>query len=143
LITGATGDTGRHAVQHLREKGHAVRAMVHQEDERSEALRAAGAEIVVGDLLNHDDVIRAIADTSSAYFCYPVHPELIQATAYLADAAKRADLKAVVNLSQISARQDSKSHAARVHWIAERILDRDAFEPVNAAAGRAVERIGG
>jgi uncharacterized protein YbjT (DUF2867 family) len=63
LITGATGDTGRHAVQHLREKGHAVRAMVHQEDERSEALRAAGAEIVVGDLLNHDDVIRAIADT--------------------------------------------------------------------------------
>jgi NAD(P)H-binding len=57
LVTGATGRTGRHTVQHLLEKGHAVRALVHQEDERSEALRSAGAEVVVGDLLEHDDTI--------------------------------------------------------------------------------------
>ena len=40
LVIGATGKTGQHTVQHLLEKGHAVRAMVHKEDERSEALEA-------------------------------------------------------------------------------------------------------
>ena len=123
LVIGATGKTGRHTVQHLLERGHAVRAMVHKEDERSEALRRTGVEVVVGELLEHDDVIRAAAGTTAAYFCYPVSPELIQATAYFADAAKRAELKAVVNMSQISAREDSESHAARDHWIAERLFD--------------------
>jgi NAD(P)H dehydrogenase (quinone) len=123
LVTGATGRTGRDTVQRLAEKGHAVRALVHREDERSEALRGTGAEVVVGDLLEHDDAIRATAGISAAYFCYPVRPGLIQATAYFADAAKRAGLEAVVNLSQISARENSKSHAAHDHWIAERVFD--------------------
>jgi uncharacterized protein YbjT (DUF2867 family) len=123
LVAGATGETGRETVQRLLEKGHTVRAMVHKEDARSAALRGAGAEIVVGDLLEHDDAIRATAGTSAAYFCYPVRPGIIQATAYFADAAKRAGLKVIVNMSQISAREDSKSHAARDHWIAERIFD--------------------
>ena len=123
LVTGATGETGRYTVQRLLEKRHAVRALVHKEDERSEALRGTGAEVVVGDLLEHDDAIRATVGTSAAYFCYPVRPGLIQATAYFADAAKRAGLEAVVNMSQISAREDSKSHAARDHWIAERVFD--------------------
>jgi NAD(P)H dehydrogenase (quinone) len=123
LVTGATGRTGRHTVRHLLEKGHAVRALVHQEDERSEALRSAGAEVVIGDLLEHDAIIGTTAGTSAAYFCYPIRPGIIQATAYFADAAKRADLKAVINMSQISAREDAKSHAARDHWIAERVFD--------------------
>jgi uncharacterized protein YbjT (DUF2867 family) len=123
LVIGATGKTGQHTVKHLLERGHAVRAMVHKEDERSEALRSTGAEVVIGELLEHDDVIRATAGTSAAYFCYPVSPGLIQATAYFADAAKRAALNVVVNMSQISAREDSESHAARDHWIAERLFD--------------------
>src|ERR1700682_3744998 len=123
LVVGATGKTGHYTVQHLLERGHAVSAMVHKEDERAEALRGRGAEVVIGELLEHDDVIRPTAGTSAAYFCYPVSPGLIPATAYFADAAKRAALKAVVNMSQISAREDSKSHAARDHWIAERLFD--------------------
>src|ERR1700732_5331453 len=123
LVIGATGRTGQHTVQHLLEKGHAVRAMVHKEDERSEALRGTGVEVVIGELLEHDDAIRAAAGTSAAYFFYPVSPGLIQATAYFADAAQRAGRKVVVNMSQISAREDSESHAARDHWIAERLFD--------------------
>ena len=93
LVTGATGKTGQHTIHHLLEGGQVVRAMVHKEDERAEALRGTGVEVVVGELLEHDDVIRAAAGTSAAYFCYPVSPGLIQATAYFADAAKRAALK--------------------------------------------------
>ena len=123
LITAATGKTGVHTIRHLLKGGHAVRAMVHSEDERSAALRDAGAEIVVGDLLEHDDVLRATEGVSAAYLCYPVRPGFIQVTAYFADAAQRAGLDVVVNMSQISAREDSESHAARDHWIAERVLD--------------------
>ena len=123
LVTGATGETGGYTVRRLLEKGYAVRAMVHKKDERAEALRRAGAEVVVGDLFEHDDAIRAAADITAAYFCYPVRPGIIQTTAYFTDAARRAGLKAVINMSQISAREDSKSHAARDHWIAERIFD--------------------
>jgi NAD(P)H dehydrogenase (quinone) len=123
LVTAAAGKTGVHTVRHLIEGGHGVRALVHKEDERSEALRKAGAEVVVGDLLEHDDVIRATQGISGAYLCYPVRPGFIQATAYFADAARRAELEVVVNMSQISAREDAKSHAARDHWIAERVLD--------------------
>ncbi len=123
LITAATGKTGVHTINELLKGGHAVRAMVHSEDERSEELRKAGAEIIVGDLLEHDDVLRAVDGVSAAYLCYPVRPGFIQATAYFADAAQRAGLDVVVSMSQISARDDSESHAARDHWIAERVLD--------------------
>ena len=123
LITGATGKTGIHTIRHLLNDGHAVRAFVHQEDERSAALRAQGAEVVVGDLLEHDDVLRAMDGVTGAYLCYPVRPGYIEATAYFADAARRAGVEVLVEMSQISAREDSKSHAARNHWIAERVLD--------------------
>src|ERR1700732_4773755 len=66
LVIGATGKTGQYTVQLLLDRGHAVRAMVHKEDERSEALRGTGAEVVIGELLEHDDVIRAAAGTGVA-----------------------------------------------------------------------------
>ena len=123
LITGATGKTGVYTVRHLLDEGHAVRAFVHQLDERSAALQNEGAEIFVGDLLEHDDILRAMDGVTGAYLCYPVRPGYIQATAYCADAARRAGVEVVVEMSQISAREDSLSHAARDHWIAERVLD--------------------
>jgi len=123
LVTGATGKTGVYTIDNLLAQGYAVRALVRTEDERSAALKAKGVEIVVGNLLEHDDVIRATQGVNGAYLCYPVRPGYIQATAYFADAARRAGLEVVVEMSQISAREDSKSHAARDHWIAERVLD--------------------
>ncbi|SAL00344.1 NmrA family protein [Caballeronia calidae] len=123
LVTAAAGKTGVHVVRNLVDSGHAVRALVRQEDDRSDALRRAGAEVVTGDLLSHDDAVRAAEGTDAAYLCFPVRPGFIQATAYFADAARRAGLDVVVNMSQISARENAKSHAARDHWIAERVLD--------------------
>jgi uncharacterized protein YbjT (DUF2867 family) len=58
-----------------------------------------------------------------AYFCYPIRPGILQATAYFAQAAKEAGVERIVNMSQISAREDSKSHAAQDHWLSERLFD--------------------
>lgn len=123
LIAGATGSTGRSAIHSLIKSGFEVRAFVHVDDERSERLRALGAETVIGDMLNLDDVRTALEGTDAAYFVYPIAPGLIEASAYFAQAAKESGVGAIVNLSQISARRDSESHAARNHWIAERIFD--------------------
>ena len=54
LVTGAAGQfgaVGRTVTGLLLERGLPVRAMVRREDERAAALRAAGAEVAVGDLL--------------------------------------------------------------------------------------------
>ena len=51
LVTGATGSTGGYAVERLLERGHAVRALAHREDDRSKRLQELGAEVVIGDLL--------------------------------------------------------------------------------------------
>ncbi|MDP9096204.1 MAG: NmrA family NAD(P)-binding protein, partial [Pseudomonadota bacterium] len=123
LVTGATGKTGAYTVPLLLELGHSVRAFVHKLDERSERLAALGAEIVHGDLLALDRVRAALDGVDGAYFCYPIAPGLVEATAYFAQAAKEASVGAIVNMSQISARSEAGSNAARQHWISERVLD--------------------
>ena len=124
LITGATGNTGTTSVHLLLGRGHRVRAFVHREDDRSRALAAAGAEIVAGDLLNLNDVSSAMRGVSGAYFTYPIVPGLLEAAVVFAQAATEAGVRAVVNMSQISARREAASNQARQHWLAERMLDR-------------------
>jgi len=120
LITGATGNSGAHTVKLLRERGLRVRALVHSLDERADRLRELGTEVVQGDPLDFPAV-------SAAYFKYPVAPGLVEVTANFVRAACEAGVHAVVNMSQIPARRDAKSNAARAHWIAERLLDRSAL----------------
>ncbi|WP_123029551.1 NmrA family NAD(P)-binding protein [Mycolicibacterium stellerae] len=124
FVAGATGNTGGKVARLLLSRGQRVRALVHGRDERSESLSEAGAEVVVGDLLDLDAVRAALEGTRAGYFVYPVHPGFIQATAFFAQAAHEANLAAIVNMSQVSARRDSLSHAAQEHWVAERLLDR-------------------
>src|SRR5438876_11229230 len=115
LVTGATGDTGGYTVEQLVERGHAVRALAHREDDRSKRLGKMGAEVVIGDFLKFNDVRAAMRGVRGAYFCYPIRPGILQATAYFAQAAKEAGLECVVNMSQKSAREDALSHAAQDH----------------------------
>lgn len=124
LITAATGRTGGATAKLLLERGLSVRALVYKEDERSRDLAKLGAEIVVGNLLDFSALRAAIKDVRRAYFVYPIREGLLEATAYFAQSAQDAKVEAIVNMSQISAREDSRSRAAQNHWIAERLLDR-------------------
>ncbi|GAB3152904.1 NAD(P)H-binding protein [Amycolatopsis sp. NPDC004378] len=124
LVTGAAGKTGRATIDLLLAGGHQVRAMVRRDDERSRALAAAGAEVVQADFLDLDGVTAALRGISGAYFCYPIREGLLEATAVFAQAATETGVRSVVGMSQISARRDARSNAARQHWLAERLLDR-------------------
>lgn len=123
LITGAAGKTGGHAARLLLERGYRVRALVRRFDDRAAQLRDSGAEVIVGDLNRIDDVRKAAEGARAAYFVYPISPGLLEVTATFAQAADEAGVTAVVNMSQISARRHASSNAARIHWLAERVLD--------------------
>jgi NAD(P)H dehydrogenase (quinone) len=126
LIVGAGGShgaTGNHVARQLLARGMPVRAFVRQADERADELRELGAEIAVGDIRDYEAVRAALDGVQRAYFTYPLADGLLLATATLAAAGKQTDLQSVVNMSQITARPDHASPAARQHWLAERVLD--------------------
>jgi NAD(P)H dehydrogenase (quinone) len=123
LVTGATGATGGYAVERLLERGHAVRALAHREDDRSKRLQELGAEVVIGDLLKLNDVRLALSGIRGAYFVYPLSPTLVQATAIFAQAAKEAEVEIVANMSQWNSRPSAKSPATINHWLSEQVFD--------------------
>jgi uncharacterized protein YbjT (DUF2867 family) len=124
LVTGATGRTGGAAIAELLKMGRQVRAYVRSDGDQAAALRKQGVEIAMGDFTDLDAIRAAMEGIRSAYFLYPIAPGIISAAAYFAEAAKEAGVSAIVNMSQISARRESASHAAQDHWVSERVFDR-------------------
>ena len=120
---GSHGATGNHVVRQLLAQGLSVRAFVRQADERAKELGELGADIAVGDLHSFKDVRAALDGVQRAYFTYPVAEGLLEATTMFVSAGKQTGLQSVVNMSQITARPDHASPAARQHWLAERVLD--------------------
>jgi len=110
-------------VNELLARGHKVRALAHGQDDRSKRLHEWGVEVVYGDLLDFGEVRAALSGVQRAYFVYPIRPGILQATAYFAQAAQEAGVDGIVNMSQKSAREDAKSHAATDHWLSERVFD--------------------
>src|SRR5688572_6241997 len=130
LVTGAAGDLGgigRNVTAMLLDKGHKVRALVRREDERSEALRRLGAEIVQGDLTDLSSMHRAIEGCARIYFEMSVSPAYLEATVNTAAVARHHGIEAFVNMSQmtvtsmsITETTDSPQH--KLHWLAEQTL---------------------
>ena len=124
LVTGATGKTGANVVEQLIERGFPVRALAHRRDGRSQRLEVLGAEVVFGDFLDLRLIRKAMAGVKRAYFCYPPQGDrLVDAGTNFAVAARDAGVETLVNMSQISAREDSESPLARHHWLSESIFD--------------------
>jgi uncharacterized protein YbjT (DUF2867 family) len=127
LVTGAAGGsqgaTGRRVTALLLEKGIPVRAFVHKLDARSDALRALGAEVVQGNLLDPDSVRAALKGIKRAYFTYPVTDGLLEATTIFAKAAHEAKTELVVNNSQLQGAGKAPTFRNMQHGLADRIFD--------------------
>jgi len=124
LVTGAAGKTGGAVVGQMLERGFPVRAMVRRRDERSARLETLGAEVIVGDLHDSRSMHSAMQNVKRVYFVYPPQGKLlVEATTIAAVAARDAGVEALVNMSQISAREHADSPLSRQHWLSENILD--------------------
>lgn len=124
LVTGSTGKTGTPVVEQLLAQGNPVRAFVHQLDERSERLSELGAEVVAGDFTDLQSIREAMRGVNRVYFCYPPQGDrLLEAATNVAIAARDEGIQGLVNMSQISAREEAKSPLSYQHWQSEQVLD--------------------
>ncbi|MEV6113839.1 NAD(P)H-binding protein [Streptomyces sp. NPDC052109] len=132
LVTGAAGrvgSIGRTVVEGLRRRGLKVRAFVRSDDDRAQALRATGAEVVVGDLTRSRDVAEALDGCGRAYFGMAVSDQYLLAAVTTAAAARaHGGLEVFVNMSQLTVSQmdvtsTSESHQQRQQWLVEQVLD--------------------
>ncbi|MFJ8495563.1 NAD(P)H-binding protein [Streptomyces sp. NPDC094038] len=132
LVTGAAGSigaVGRSVAEGLRQRGLPVRAMVHREDERAQALRASGCEVVVGDLTRTGDVADALAGCGRMYFGMGVSARYLEAAVTAAAVAREyGRLEVFVNMSQLTVSQmdltsASESVQQRQQWLVEQVLD--------------------
>jgi len=130
LVTGAAGQTGavgRTVTKLLLDRGLRVRAMVRKEDGRAAALRNAGAEVVVGDLMEPGDVHRVVKGCRRVYFSMSVSDGYLEATANMGAVAREVGLDALVNMSQMTVSEMSIQHTTssrqqRQHWLGEQVL---------------------
>jgi len=130
LVTGAAGSIGaigRNLTAKLLGRGHKVRALVRREDERAQALRQLGAEVMQGDLTDLESMHRAIEGCSRIYFGMSVSEAYLEATVNTAAVARHHGVEAFVNMSQMTVTQmsitettDSPQH--KLHWLAEQAL---------------------
>src|SRR5262249_21528276 len=131
LVTGAAGRVGavgRTVTELLLKHGKAVRAMVRSDDERAQALRDIGAEVVVGDLLDLDSMHRAIAGCETMYFGMSVSDSYLAATVNTAAVAKHYGVKAFINMSQMTVSQMSITETTaspqhKLQWLSEQALN--------------------
>jgi len=131
LVTGAAGRVGavgRTVTELLLLQGQAVRAMVRKEDERAQALRDKGAEIVIGDLLDLDSMHKVIAGCEKMYFGLSVSDTYLAATVNTAAVAKHHGVKAFINISQMTLSEmniteTTASPQHKLQWLAEQALN--------------------
>src|SRR5437588_2999231 len=130
LVTGAAGAVGgigRNVSEFLLARGYKVRALVRREDERAEALRRLGAEVVQGDLTDLASMHRAIEGCGRIYFGMSTSATYLEATVNTASVARHHGVEVFVNMSQMTVTQmsitettDSPQH--KLHWLAEQAL---------------------
>src|SRR5262245_47401221 len=108
LITGAAGQlgaVGRTVTGLLLERGLPVRAMVRREDDRAAALRAAGAEVVVGDLLEPADVSRVVSGCRRVYFGLSVYAGYLEATVTMGQVTRDCGGGGIVHMVSVGVTQ--------------------------------------
>src|SRR5271163_2676245 len=123
LVTGATGKIGGAVAAQLLEKGITTRALVHRDDARSARLRDLGAEVVVADTFDIQQVTAAMAEVDRLYFNPPYHPHVLDSAVAFAVAARRAGVEAVVALGQWLASPEHPSLMTRHAWLTDKLFE--------------------
>ncbi|MCM5680427.1 NmrA/HSCARG family protein [Schlegelella sp. S2-27] len=124
LITGATGNVGRHVVQQLVQRGADVRALVR---DPAKANFPAGVGVVQGDLLDVDALRHAFDGVSTLFLLNAVVPDEFTQALVALNLAREAGIERVVYLSVIhSDRYVNVPHFAGKFGV-ERMLEQMGF----------------
>ena len=121
LVTGAAGKTGLAVIRGLKESGVPVRGLIHQEAYR-DAVNAAGAdEILLGDLLNPDEIKKAMKGIRAVYHIPPnVHPREVEIGEIAISSALESGVDHFVYHSVLHPQIEAMPH----HWLKLRVEER-------------------
>jgi uncharacterized protein YbjT (DUF2867 family) len=126
LVTGATGNVGRHLVNQLVADGHAVRAFVTDEQEARELL-GPKVELAKGSFTDRASCDAAVRGVAKLYLLAPFHPDLASFEATMIAAAERAGVKHVVKHSVAGAQYEPGIAMGRWHRAGEKLLEKSAM----------------
>jgi len=122
LVTGATGKTGLAVVEQMRARDWPVRALVHRQDARSQRLQRLGAEVVLADMHDPDQLVDALRDVQRAYYLPLFQPHMLQAASAFAAAARVSKLEVIVQLSQWLSHRAHPSVLTRETWLVDQLF---------------------
>lgn len=89
LVTGASGQVGKHLLRALSAKGIEPRAFIHSKKNEEAVLAEGAAEVFIGDLTSRQDAANAMKGVDTVYFiCNAFNPQEDKIGANLIDIAK-------------------------------------------------------
>lgn len=127
FLTGATGFVGRNMLQRLRERGHAVRALVRA-PEKANALGQTGAELVAGDVVSGAGLDKGLQGCDAVIHLVGIIIEKGSntfesvhhlGTRNVVEAAKRAGIGRFVQMSALGVRPDGVAAYQTSKWRGE------------------------
>ncbi len=121
FMTGATGKIGGETAKRLVEKGASLRALVRDEAKAAD-LKAAGVELVVGDIADAGTVKQGMEGAEKAFLLLPNGEHQEANEKQFTDLAVAAGVKHLVKISSMEAVADAKTPIPRAHWAAEEYI---------------------
>ncbi len=118
VLTGVTGKTGGETAKQLLQKGAKLRAIVRNEA-KAAGLKAAGVELVVGDVADAETVKRALEGAEKAFLTLPNGEQQLDQEKQFTDLAKAAGVKHLVKISSMEAVAHAKTPIPKAHWAVE------------------------
>jgi uncharacterized protein YbjT (DUF2867 family) len=126
LLTGVTGKTGGASAQALLRKGVPLRAIVRNA-EKAEFLKAAGVELVIGDVADKAVLEKAMTGVDKALMTLPNGEKQLDMEKQFVDVAKAKGVKHLVKMSSMEASPDAKSPIAKIHYASEQYLQKSGL----------------
>jgi uncharacterized protein YbjT (DUF2867 family) len=121
LLTGVTGKTGGEVAKQLLARGVKFRAIVRNEA-KAEALKAAGVELVVGDIADAGTVKRALQGVAKALIVLPNGKTQQANEEQFTDLAKAAGVQHLVKMSSMEAVVHAETPIPKAHWAVEEYI---------------------
>jgi uncharacterized protein YbjT (DUF2867 family) len=118
LLTGATGKTGGEAARALAAKGVKARALVRNAEKAAE-LKAAGIELVMGDVTDAASVQKALQGVERLLVLLPNSQRQLELEKQLVDLARKAGVRHIVKMSSMEAMASAQTPIPQAHWASE------------------------
>ena len=121
LLTGVTGKIGGETAKQLIDKGASLRALVRDEAKAAD-LKAAGVELVVGDMADADTVKQGLDGAEKAFLLLPNGEHQLAHEKQFTDLAVAAGVKHLVKMSSMEAVADAETPIPLAHWASEEYI---------------------